>query len=76
LFLSQIILYIECIKYWEISEISAFDRITLEDDYLIIEPIQKPRNGWDEKFAIEKSKGKDELLIPDVFDDEELLPWE
>jgi len=50
--------------------------VTLEDDYLIIEPIHNPRNGWDEQFALEKSKGKDELLIPDVFEDEEQLPWE
>ncbi len=45
--------------------------IQLRDEYLIIEPVDKPRNGWDEQFVKANSKEHNELLIPDVFEDEE-----
>ncbi|MBT8229286.1 MAG: AbrB/MazE/SpoVT family DNA-binding domain-containing protein [Bacteroidia bacterium] len=50
--------------------------IRLQDEYIIIEPINKPRIGWDDQFAKAKSADENEQLIPDVFEDEELLSWE
>lgn len=51
--------------------------IRLEDQHLIIEPIDNPREGWDAQFAAEHSLEESELLIPDAFEDEKLLPsWE
>ncbi|HHM21265.1 MAG TPA: AbrB/MazE/SpoVT family DNA-binding domain-containing protein [Bacteroidetes bacterium] len=47
--------------------------IKLHDEYLVIEPITKPRIGWNEQFAMANSKEENELLIPDVFEDEEQL---
>lgn len=48
--------------------------IVLQDDHIIIEPIHKVRQGWDEQFK--KAKGEQEKpLLPDVFEDEELLEW-
>lgn len=45
--------------------------MVLEADQIIIRALPaKPRMGWDEAFAQLQSKGGDELLIPDVFDDE------
>ena len=50
--------------------------IQLEDDYLVIEPVNEPRIGWDEQFSKANSLEENELLIPDVLDDEEHLLWE
>ena len=50
--------------------------IILQDDYLIIEPVNNARVGWDDQFAKAESTGENEQLIPDVFEDEELLSWE
>lgn len=44
--------------------------IILEKDYIIIKPTDNPRTGWEKKFAEMAKQGDDELLIPDVFDEE------
>lgn len=49
--------------------------IRLEEDYLIIEPISKPREGWDKQFQKAKPIKGEEQLIPEVFEDEHLLEW-
>jgi antitoxin MazE len=49
--------------------------IRLKEDYLIIEPVNKPRAGWDAQFKNSKSGNQEEHLIPDVFEDEDLLEW-
>ncbi|MEO6191218.1 MAG: AbrB/MazE/SpoVT family DNA-binding domain-containing protein [Saprospiraceae bacterium] len=46
--------------------------IRLEEEYLIIEPIAKPRANWDIAFKKMSLKNEDKLLIPDVFEDEGL----
>ncbi len=68
LILSKVILE----KYQIENEVN----IRLEDEHLVIEPVNKARLGWDEQFARAKSNEDDELLIPDAFEDEELLPWD
>lgn len=45
--------------------------LILEEDALILKPIKKVRAGWDEAFKEMVKNGDDELLIPDVFEDEE-----
>lgn len=50
--------------------------LKLEDDFLIIEPVKKPRDNWDNLFKEMRVQGDDELLIPDVFNDELDGSWE
>ena len=49
--------------------------ITLEKEQIVIKPIKEPRQGWEESFKKMAENGDDELLIPDVFDDEEFEEW-
>ena len=50
--------------------------IRLQDDYMIIEPVDKPRAGWDSQFKKAKPTNEEEQLIPDIFEDEQFLEWE
>ena len=55
-----------------------FDRkveLELRDDCIVIRPIREstPRQGWEAAFRQMHEQGDDELLIDDVFDDEN---WE
>ncbi len=61
-----------------IIEKYQFDKeveIVLHEDHLILKPVKKPREGWEDSFRAQKEESPDELLIPDVFEDEEILPW-
>lgn len=49
--------------------------IILEDDQIILKPIRIPRQGWAEAFKKMHENGDDELLIPDVFEDEDFEEW-
>jgi antitoxin MazE len=49
--------------------------LTLEQDKIIIRPIDEPRKGWDMAFKMMSEKGDDNSLIDDVFDDEDLDEW-
>jgi antitoxin MazE len=44
----------------------------MEEDVIIIRPIKKARKNWDEVFQQMNKAGDDELLIDDVFEDENL----
>ncbi|NBC05985.1 MAG: AbrB/MazE/SpoVT family DNA-binding domain-containing protein [Bacteroidetes bacterium] len=46
--------------------------LTLEEDCLILKPINEPRKGWEDAFKSMHANGDDTLLINDVFDDEDL----
>ncbi len=46
--------------------------LVMEDDCIIIRPVKKVREGWDEAFQSMRENGDDALLIPDVFEDENL----
>lgn len=48
-------------------------KLILKEDEIILKPISKVGDGWDEAFKNMAAKGEDELLMPDVFEDEE---WE
>jgi len=53
------------------------DRVDLvmEEDCIVIKPLTKPRTGWDEIFSQMHENGDDQLLIPDVFPDEDSEEW-
>jgi antitoxin MazE len=49
--------------------------LILEKDQIILRPIKQPRQGWAEAFKKMHENGDDELLIPDVFEDEVFEEW-
>ncbi len=49
--------------------------LILEKGYIILKPIAKPRKGWDKQFKKMSEEGDDQLLIDDVFEDENLEEW-
>lgn len=51
------------------------DKVELifKEGFLILKPVKKVRDGWDEAFKKMADRGDDELLIDDVFEDEN---WE
>ena len=44
--------------------------LVLENDYILIKPIAKPRQNWDEAFAEMHKNGDDKLLIDSVLTDD------
>jgi antitoxin MazE len=46
-----------------------------EKDQIIIKPLTKPRRNWDTAFREMNANGDDQLLISDVFEDENLDEW-
>ena len=49
--------------------------LILEKGQIIIRPIAEPRKGWDQAFKEMHENGDDQLLIGDVFEDENLEEW-
>jgi antitoxin MazE len=47
----------------------------LEKGHIIIKPTSKPRKGWDKAFIEMHKNGDDKLIIPDVFEEENLEEW-
>lgn len=45
--------------------------LILEKDHIVLKPIAKPRQGWDEQFKVMTDSGDDALLIDDVMENEE-----
>ena len=48
-------------------------KIFVHDNSIVIEP--SPRQGWAEAAKECHKNGDDKLLMPDVMDEEETLPW-
>jgi antitoxin MazE len=46
----------------------------MEENFIIIEPISKPRTDWAKSFKEMRKNGHDELLIDDIFEEE--TNWE
>jgi len=44
--------------------------LVLEPDCIILRPVKKVREGWDEAFRSMRENDDDHLLIPDVFEEE------
>lgn len=49
--------------------------LILEKGQIIIRPILKPRKGWDKAFQNMHENGDDQLLMDDVFEDENFDEW-
>lgn len=49
--------------------------LILEEDFIVIKPIEEPRKGWEEAFKEMHENGDDKLLIDDVFNDETFEEW-
>jgi antitoxin MazE len=49
--------------------------LVIKDDQLILKPILKPRDGWEKQFKQMADLKDDQLLIPDVFNDETFEEW-
>ncbi len=49
--------------------------IHFEADQIVLKPIEKPRSGWDVAFKRMNQEKDDDLLMDDVFEDENLDEW-
>ncbi len=47
----------------------------LEKGQIILRPIDRPRENWEEAFKELNANNDDELLLDDVFDDENFEEW-
>lgn len=47
----------------------------LEKGQIILKPITSPRKNWEKEFKKMSEKGDDNLLMDDVFEDENLEEW-
>ena len=58
-----------------ISDIDAELLIEAGPDGIIIKPSNKVREGWSKAFKQMRENGDDQLIIPDVFEDETFEQW-
>jgi antitoxin MazE len=49
--------------------------LILEKGYIILKPKSEPRAGWEAAFKKMHQNGEDQLLMNDVFEDENLEEW-
>lgn len=49
--------------------------LILDKGHIIIKPISKPRKGWDKAFMEMHENGDDNLIVPDIFEEENLEEW-
>lgn len=49
--------------------------LILEEGQIILKPVEQPRQGWDEAFRKMHANGDDQLLLDDVFEDENFDEW-
>ncbi len=49
--------------------------LILEKGQIILRPISEPRKGWDKAFQQMHENGDDQLLMNDVFEDENFDEW-
>lgn len=49
--------------------------LILEKGQIILRPISEPRKGWEKAFQKMHENGDDQLLIDDVFEDENFDEW-
>ncbi|WP_192821463.1 AbrB/MazE/SpoVT family DNA-binding domain-containing protein [Rufibacter sp. LB8] len=47
----------------------------LEKGQIVLKPIDQPRKGWDLAFKKMHESGEDQLLLNDVFEDENFEEW-
>lgn len=49
--------------------------LVLEEDQIVIKPVSKKREGWDEAFEKMSANQEDDLLMDDVFEDDNFEEW-
>ena len=49
--------------------------LILEKGFIILKPKAEPRKNWEKAFKKMRENNDDQLLIDDVFDDENLEEW-
>jgi len=49
--------------------------LILEKDQIILRPITEPRKGWEKAFQKMHENKDDQLLLDDVFEDENFDEW-
>jgi antitoxin MazE len=49
--------------------------LILDKGQIIIKPLSKPRKGWDKAFMEMQANGDDKLIMPDIFEEENLEEW-
>jgi antitoxin MazE len=49
--------------------------VILEQGQIVLRPIDTPRKGWDEAFKKMHENQDDQLLMDDVFEDENFDEW-
>lgn len=49
--------------------------LIMDKDQIILKPISKPRKGWEKAFEKMAENQDDNLLIDDVFEDENFEEW-
>ena len=49
--------------------------LILEKGQIIIKPLSKPRKGWEKAFKEMHDSGDDKLIMPDIFEEENLEEW-
>jgi len=47
----------------------------LDKGHIIIKPLTRPRRGWDKAFIEMHANGDDKLIMPDIFEEENLEEW-
>ena len=47
----------------------------LDKGHIIIKPLSRPRKGWDKAFIEMHENGDDKLIMPDIFEEENLEEW-
>jgi antitoxin MazE len=49
--------------------------LILEENQIILRPIDEPRKGWRDAYEKMAERGEDKLIIDDIFDDENFDEW-
>ena len=49
--------------------------LILEKGHICIKPVSKPRKGWEKSFKEMHDNGDDKLIMPDIFEEENLEEW-
>ena len=49
--------------------------LILDKGQIIIKPLSKPRKDWDKAFIEMHASEDDKLIIPDIFEEENLEEW-
>ena len=49
--------------------------LILEKGQIIIKPLSNPRKGWEKAFKEMHASGDDKLIMPDIFEEENIEEW-